>query len=224
MYLIHIKDILQNKEYIYNTNSRDQDNFENCIKFLKSQLPNENQDNIKYNIFQDYCEIYYNSEFKNKGWIWSSIDIRKDITYILTKIKILDTKNIKNNNVLTFETSTETETKTSTSTETETENKYNNNELILSNNKCNNNEFFKPTDKNNLNFICNYDQKYDQKHDQKYYMECLNNQRILSQHQLSSGYARNPIIPMWPDNFITELEEKFSTLNFGLSSTNPKDF
>ncbi len=29
---------------------------------------------------------------------------------------------------------------------------------------------------------------------------------------------------MWPDNLITELEQKFSELNFGLNHTNPNYF
>ena len=54
------------------------------------------------------------------------------------------------------------------------------------------------------------------------YFNCLNNRRIPN--QLSSGYAKNQIIPMWPDNLITELEQKFSKLNFGLNQTNPNYF
>lgn len=178
MYLIHIKDILQNKEYIYNINYSEQNenDFQNCIDFLKKQLPNENQNKIKYNIFQDYCEIYYDSEFKNKGWIWSSFEIRKDIIYILTKIKVLDTINIKNDNVLSIGTQT--------------------------------------------NFINNIENKIQNCNDHFINLKSINKYN----NTLSSGYARNPIIPMWPDNLITELEEKFSRLNFGLTSTNPNYF
>ena len=235
MYLIHIKDILENKEYIYNTNSSDRDNFENCIKFLKNQLPTENQNKIKYNIFQDYCEVYYDLEFKNKGWVWSSIEIRKDIIYILTKIKILNFEDNKLNN------SSQTYNKLK-DFESQTETPF---EYIKPIDKsildiASNNDFFKSIkneDKQHLKTNYNYYNPninyYDQNCNQNvnYYNQNYNsndnyydqtNQR--SQHQLSSGYARNPIIPMWPDNFITELEEKFSTLNFGLSPTNPNYF
>jgi hypothetical protein len=200
MYLIHVKDILKNEEFIYNIKPNETFYFENCIKFLKSQLPNENQNKIKYNIFNEYCEIYYDSEFKNKGWVWSSIEIRKDIIYILTKIKILD--NIK---VLSTSTSTQTDIiqtgniKTNT-TQSNIDNIYN---------QC-----------NNLNFINEYSSNTPYYNDN--YFNCLNNR--ITKTQLSSGYAKNPIIPMWPDNLITELEQKFSELNFGLNHTNPNYF
>ena len=36
---------------------------------------------------------------------------------------------------------------------------------------------------------------------------------------LSSGYAKNPFIPMWPNEIATELKEKLSFPNYGLRST-----
>jgi hypothetical protein len=196
MYLIHIKDILENKEYIYNTKT---DDFQKCITFLTNKLSNNNnKDDLKYNIFENHCEIYHDVKFKNKGWVWSSIEIRKDIIYILTKIKVLDL-NYK------IDKSSQTKKKPKNS-ESQTKTIYENNSTFL-NNYCNKNY-------DNENY---YNQTYNYQDDNYYNKKYINSS---SQPQLSPGYAKNPIIPMWPDNFITELEEKFSTLNFGLNNTN----
>jgi hypothetical protein len=195
MYLIHIKDILNNQEFIYNIKPNETFDFKNCIKFLINQLSNENKSIIKYDIFENYSEIYNENEFKNRGWIWSSTEKRKDILYILTKIKILNTDN-------NFQsTSTQTDTVKTNITKSNIDNIYNN--------QC-----------NNLNFISEDSLNTPYYNDN--YFNCLNNRRIPN--QLSSGYAKNQIIPMWPDNLITELEQKFSKLNFGLNQTNPNYF
>lgn len=196
MYLIHIKDILNNQEFIYNIKPNETFDFKNCIKFLINQLSNENKSIIKYDIFENYSEIYHENEFKNRGWIWTSTEKRKDILYILTKIKILNTDN-------NFQsTSTQTDSvKTDNTTKSNIHNIYSNH--------C-----------NNLNFL-NEDSTTTPYYNDNYF-NCLNNRRIPN--QLSSGYAKNQIIPMWPDNLITELEQKFSKLNFGLNQTNPNYF
>jgi len=196
MYLIHIKDILNNQEFIYNIKPNETFDFKNCIKFLINQLSNENKSIIKYDIFENYSEIYHENEFKNRGWIWTSTEKRKDILYILTKIKILNTDN-------NFQsTSTQTDSvKTDNTTKSNIHNIYSNH--------C-----------NNLNFL-NEDSTTTPYYNDNYF-NSLNNRGI--QTQLSSGYAKNPIIPMWPDNLITELEQKFSKLNFGLNQTNPNYF
>lgn len=200
MYLIHIKDILNNQEFIYNIKPNETFDFKNCINFLINQLSNENKSIIKYDIFENYSEIYNENEFKNRGWIWSSTEKRKDILYILTKIKILNTYN-------NFQsTSTQTD---SVKTDTDKTNTTKSNIHNIYSNHC-----------NNLNFL-NEDPTTTPYYNDNYF-NSLNNRRI--QTQLSSGYAKNPIIPMWPDNLITELEQKFSKLNFGLNQTNPNYF
>lgn len=190
MYLIHIKDILKNQEFIYNINPNETFDFKNCITFLINQLSDQNK--IKYDIFENYSEIYNEIEFNNRGWIWSSTEKRKNILYILTKIKILNTDNKLQS------TSTQTNTVKTDTVKTNTvkhiENIY-----------------------DNLNFL-----REESINTPYYDYNYLNNNRINT--QLSSGYAKNPIIPMWPDNLITELEEKFSKLNFGLNHTNPNYF
>lgn len=186
MYLIHIKDILENKEYIYNIGQTK--DFKNCITFLKNKLSDEKQKELKYNMFENYCEIYYENEFKNKGWVWSSTEIRRDIIYILTKIEILDLGNHKLDR----------------SSQTQTEN------IVIT----------------NRNYLCDKIYKnYNETQIYNYYDDYNNEKQIKPlNNQLSSGYAKNPIIPMWPDNLMTELEEKFSSLNFGLNHINPNYF
>lgn len=196
MYLIHIKDILQNKEYIYNTDQTK--DFKNCITFLKNKLSDDDKNNLKYNIFENYCEIYYENEFKNRGWVWSSIEIQRNIIYILTKIEVLKLEDNK------IDKSSQTKQESQTQTKN----------IITSNNLFD--QIYNYNDQNHCNQIYNY-------YDDNYY---YNNQTQIKpvNNQLTSGYAKNPIMPMWPDNLMTELEEKFSTLNFGLNHTNPNYF
>lgn len=201
MYLIHIKDILENKEYIYNTDKTK--DFKNCITFLKNKLSKDHQKDLKYNIFENHCEIYYENEFKNKGWVWSSIETKRDIIYILTNIQILDLESNKLDK--SSQTKKKLQKQTLNETQTQTGDNFINNRNHLSN-------YYSQIHNNNYN-----DYNNDYYYNNQIQIKPLNN-------HLSSGYAKNPIMPIWQDNLIAELEEKFSTLNFGLNSTNPNYF
>lgn len=202
MHLIHIKDILENKEYIYNTDQTK--DFKNCINFLTNKLSDEKQKTLKYNIFENHCEIYYENEVKNKGWVWSSVEIRRDIIYILSKIEILNSDNNKVDN----------SSQTKQEFQTQTENILTSSNFITKNHISN--CIYNHNNQNDYNKIYNY-------YDDNYYYDNQTQIKPLN-NQLTSGYAKNPIMPMWPDNLMTELEEKFSTLNFGLNHTNPNYF
>lgn len=247
MYLIHIKDILQNKEYIYNTNANNtksnntktnsQNDFQNCINYLKTKLPEDDQKKIKHNIFENYCEIYYDSEFKNKGWIWSSTEMRKDVIYFLTKIEII---NNKENNSINISTQTESDTYNERSNYNHTD-KYNasiNTPLIkkthikyLNRNKSilnkiyNNTSFLEPLPLINTEYSNKQKSIFDQIYNTNFLTEdnTPNLNPNLNPTLNTSGYAKNPFSPIWPDNLITELQEKLSIHNYGLNPTNSYD-
>jgi hypothetical protein len=85
--LIHIKDVINNKEFIYNTEYNLESGFLKCIDSIKKR-ENIKEDNIIYKIYENYCEIYYYEEIKKKGWIWNYKSLEKNIVYILTYIPL----------------------------------------------------------------------------------------------------------------------------------------
>ncbi len=97
-YLIHIKDIINNKEYIYNTEYNLESGFLKCVESIKRESirkDNLKEDNILYKIYDNHCEIYYYDEIKKRGWIWNYKSLEKNIIYILTYIPLY-IKDIKN--------------------------------------------------------------------------------------------------------------------------------
>jgi len=93
--LIHIKDIINNKEFIYNTDYNLEYGFLKCFESIVKKDLNIKK-NVKYAIYENYCEIYYDEEIVKKGWVWNSQNIEKHIIYILRYIPIYQ-ENIKTN-------------------------------------------------------------------------------------------------------------------------------
>lgn len=87
--LIHIKDIINNKEFIYNTKYNLDYGFLKCFESIVKKDLNIKQ-NVKYVIYENYCEIYYDEEITKKGWVWNSKNIEKNIIYILRYIPIYE--------------------------------------------------------------------------------------------------------------------------------------
>jgi hypothetical protein len=85
--LILIKDIINNKESIYNTNFSN--SFHDCIQYLKNTCQ---LDNINYFIHNTFCEIFIENQTLQKGWIWNSTETTKQVIYILSFVPILDTQ------------------------------------------------------------------------------------------------------------------------------------
>lgn len=107
-YLIHIKDIINNKEYIYNTEYNLESGFLKCVESIKResiQKDNLKEDNILYKIYDNHCEIYYYDEIKKRGWIWNYKSLEKNIIYILTYIPLY----IKNKPIINVDIETQTE-------------------------------------------------------------------------------------------------------------------
>lgn len=100
--LILIKDIINNKQFIYNTESAN--SFNNCIEYLKNTYQLEN---TKYSTHDTFCEIFVENETLQKGWIWNSTETNKQVLYILSFVPIL-------NNQPKINVSVTTETQTTT--------------------------------------------------------------------------------------------------------------
>lgn len=108
-YLIHIKDIINNKEYIYNTEDNLESGFLKCVETIKDvsiKKDNLKEDNILYKIYDNHCEVYYYDEIKKRGWLWNYKSLEKNIIYILTYIPLY----IKNERVINVDIATQTET------------------------------------------------------------------------------------------------------------------
>ena len=200
-YLIHIKDILGNKQYIYNTHINEF-GFENSINFILSQ---ENKKDLKYKIHDQYCEIYYDQEICNKGWIWTSNEIKTNVIYILTRIPILNAvkpnKTIQTNHLDTVSTVTQTERGMTQTYDQD------NIELIEIESCLQSRSLVRQDPIINA------------------WPHLVNEINKLS---LGDGYANNPFIPMWSEEINTELKEKLSIPNYGLkpscSSSNLHDY
>lgn len=107
--LILIKDIINNKEFIYSTESSH--SFDNCISYLKNTYKLEN---VNYSIHDTFCEIFLENETLQKGWIWNSTETTKQVIYILSLVPVLDTQP-------KLSVTTETQTTTTTTSEKSTQ-------------------------------------------------------------------------------------------------------
>lgn len=197
-YLIHIKDILGNKQYIYNTHINEF-GFENSINFILSQ---ENKKDLKYKIHDQYCEIYYDQEICNKGWIWTSNEIKTNVIYILTRIPILNivkpNKTIQTNHLDTVSSVTQTEREI-------IQTERGNIELIEMDSCLQSGSLIRQGNRS----LVRQDPVINA------WPHLVNEINKLS---LGDGYANNPFIPMWSDEINTELKEKLSIPNYGLKS------
>lgn len=193
MYLIHIKDILKNKEFIYDNNAKGDVDFKKCIEYLKDKLEPEQIENLKYTIKDDYAEIYYDYVLQNRGWIWTIDEVRKDVIYILTKISVLQICNKK------VETSTQTTNDTSHLTvEVQTPLSLYPSETRISTTQTE-------------NLIDSVVETISDENWPFYTTTC-----IKPMTNYNPGYAKNPFIPQWPDEITTELKEKLTFPNYGL--------
>ena len=109
MNFILIKDILNNKEFIYTGN-----NFDEAINYLKNTY---NLDNVNFSIHDQFCEIFREQQILNKGWIWNSTESNKEVIFILSLIPVL----ISEPKIEQVETFTQTNFVTSQDNSTQTE-------------------------------------------------------------------------------------------------------
>ena len=204
--LIHIKDIINNTEFIYNTEINLQSGFLKCFEMLKQKSETENKDNLKYSIYENYCEVFYDKEVIKPGWVWNSKNIGKNIIYLLTHIPIYneintETKNMStqtnNNNFVDASTNTSVPTLSDFSSE------------IVSIDTHNVNENVETPILERISEITEW-----------CYKELEHVITDFNKLTLGNGYAKNPFLPNWNDALTTELKEKLSVPNYGLKQTN----
>ena len=230
--LIHIKDIINNKEFIYNTQYNLDSGFLKCYEsILKNDL--NIKENIKYAIYENYCEIFYDEEIIKRGWVWNSTNLRKNIIYILRYIPIyemskkiifdnktvetfIETKDcgttmIENESVDTdTEDSKDTEDTRDTDTDTDTEDIQDTNtedsEDTEDGDALNQTVEIDILDELTIPFMESI--KWD-------YNELEPVIETFKNLNLGNGYANNPFFPRELD---IELKEKLSKPKFGLKS------
>ena len=117
MSFILIKDILNNKDFIYNTQLIDGNNFDEAINYLKNTY---NLDNVNFSIHDQFCEIFREQQILNKGWIWNSTESNKEVVFLLSLIPVLNIHN-HNSKIEQVDTFTQTNFVTSQDISTQTE-------------------------------------------------------------------------------------------------------
>jgi len=85
-FLIHIKDLLNNKEFIYSTELNLEGGFR---KFFESLPDNQN---LQCNITDTFCEIFKDTQITNAGWVWNSTESKREVLYILSLIEVYNTE------------------------------------------------------------------------------------------------------------------------------------
>lgn len=216
--LIHIKDIVNNKEFIYNTDYNLEYGFLKCFESIVKKDLNIKKD-VKYAIYENYCEIYYDEEIVNKGWVWNSKNIEKHIIYILRYIPIYE-ENIKIN--VDKEVDAIVEKKDCGTSMIKNEWKYN--RYYYS--KDSEDEDSEDSNDNESNTILEKDildglapLLYKEEPFIENINWCYSELEPIIQNfdklNLGNGYANNPFFPR---ELNIELKEKLSQPNFGLKS------
>lgn len=199
--LIHIKDIINNKEFIYDTECNLESGFFKCFEsIVKTE---DVKEYVKYAIYDNYCEIYYEEEIIKKGWVWNSKKIQKHIIYILTYIPIY--KVSKSEKKAINEVSTQTQFN---SLELNFEEFYNQDmfkKLYDVNHSITDTESSTSTSASTIEEINNFN--FATMFDLEPIIENFNNLN------LGNGYAPNPFFPRDLQN---ELKDKISKPNNGL--------
>lgn len=89
-YFILVKDIVKQTEYIYNDIPIDYNSISNtfliCCNELKNELK-ENYKNIIINKNETYCEIINEVLNKQKGYLWNVNQVENNVLFLLTLIK-----------------------------------------------------------------------------------------------------------------------------------------
>lgn len=91
--LVYIKDNIEKTHYIY-TNELDDDDdniFAKCYEWLSKNYREKYPDklvDLRYIITNGTCDIVSEEEYINKGWIWNSTDVKRNVLYELTKIPV----------------------------------------------------------------------------------------------------------------------------------------
>lgn len=111
-FLIHIKDLLNNKEFIYSPIVNMEDGFN---KFFNDLTDKEN---LKTVITDTHCEIFREEQITHTGWVWNSEETKRETLYILTLIEVYDTHSHNSQQTIqTTQTQTETNNQSTQTTQ-----------------------------------------------------------------------------------------------------------
>jgi hypothetical protein len=94
-HLIHIKDLVNNTEFIYSPIV----NLENGFHKFFESLSNHQQ--LKCNQTDTFCEIFREDEVTNAGWVWNSKETKRETLYILTLIPVYTNISVNTNTIST---------------------------------------------------------------------------------------------------------------------------
>jgi hypothetical protein len=216
MFFILIKDIVNNREYIYNKNAVDKHDLSELFQYYFKQLDNNE---LLFQEHETYAEIYKNTDIVNKGWVWNSVDQQKQVIYLLTAIELYDncyiptpilTTTTTQTSIFDIDTVEEYKYIDSASyheldSDSESDSSLNAN----TNMEFRHNECQKIYDIWNTECIYTNNTIYDN-----------NNNDENIQFVVGNGYANTLLFP-WQELSI-ELKQKLNTPNFGLRQTNNK--
>ena len=217
--LILIKDIINNKEFIYNSTLVHPSSscFDHCIEYIKNTYQLQNANHSTHN---NFCEIFLENETLHKGWIWNSTETTKQVIYLLSTVPVLSNFTTETQTVetQTVETQTvETQTVETQTVETQTDIQSHNTKCQLSQLQLQY-QYYNDQERlfdhfetsvdiyplNPFNFhkntidplqLCNNKNKYDTR---------------------STQSTRTPVL----DLLTTELKSKLQLPNYGLKNTN----
>lgn len=91
LYLVHVKDIKNNKVFIYDTKPIAESEVESVFNAIFQKFKSANCKLVSSNNEEQRhaCTFYEESSIVKKGWVWNSVKTSKNILYILNIIPLL---------------------------------------------------------------------------------------------------------------------------------------
>lgn len=193
--LILITNCSNNTQSIFTTETNIELGFIKCIEWLQNEYIKDKQ--IKYIVTDNSCEIFTEKEIVKEGWVWNTNNVKKEVMYTLTLIKV-ECPVIKS-------------VKKSTESQTDTVTKVN---------------FSMNTERNTtMNMYTEPDINYFEIELENSKVEPLvkDFKRLsINELDLGTGYANHAFTPLWNSiqaELQNELKEKLTLDNLGLKNT-----
>ncbi len=194
-----------NTQSIFSTETNIELGFIKCIEWLQKEYIKDTQ--IKYIVTDNSCEIFTEKEIVKPGWVWNTNNIKREVLYTLTLLKVeCPPTNIKKNSIQTqtdkvikvnFSMNTEPVDSKTIGTSSINYDSINYFEVEIENNNSLHQDNFDPLVKDFKRLsINNFD--------------------------LGTGYANHTFSPLWntiQTEFQNELREKLASDNLGLKTT-----
>lgn len=212
-FFILIKDIVNNKEYIYNKKVITKDNLAHVFQHYYDNL---NNDGLLLQIHDTYAEIYKNTNVINKGWVWNSVEQQREVIYLLNAIELhekffnpLPTLTITTQTSV-FDTTDYTDYRELNSNDSDSDEYISQEPFSDSSDEGDAQIDYRQNECQKIYDIWNTECIYDQ------YCEPETTTKDI-QFVVGNGYANTLFFP-WQELSI-ELKQKLNTPNFGLKQT-----